>query len=456
MKILIVGAGEVGFNIAARLVAEGHDVVIIDRDETVLNRAVEALDMQGLRGHGARPSVLEEAGIAEAGMLVAVTDSDEVNMVACLTAAILGRRDVIKVARLRDQSYLDPRIIGHDRVAIDLAINPERVSADKILSLLRYPEVTEMIEFAHGRVQLLGIEVAPTSPLAGMRLLDLPERILSAELLVAAIRREGKAIIPRGADVILPGDELYLVAPVDEVENVLRAAGVQVLPITRVAIFGGTKIGRFLAEDLSGMGMRPKLFEADPRLARWLSEQLPDVVVVNGSPTDATLLQEENIGEMQAVIACGRAEEVNVMSALLARRMGARRIIATTNRTDYQPLIKSIGFDVCISPRLMAVSSIMHFIRRGRVVAVQALGDDDQAEALEFEAQLTSEAVGIPLSALRLPPGVLIAALIRGEVVLVPRGSTVIEEGDHVLVVCRTAVIPDVERILQRRVDRGA
>lgn len=455
MKIVVVGAGEVGFNIAARLVGEGHDVVLIERDERILTRATEGLDIQGLRGHGARPRVLEEAGIKDADMLVAVTDSDEVNMVACLNAAILGRPSIIKIARVRDQSYLDPRIFGDERVAIDLAINPERVSADKIMSLLRYPEVIEMAEFAGGKVLLAGIEIGPTSPLAGLRLVDLPERDFAADLLIAAIRREDRIIIPRGTDVILPGDDLYLAMPADDVEGVLATVGIKVQPVNRVAIFGGTKIGRFLAADLAARGIKAKLFEPDPQLARWISEQIPSAIIVQGNPTDAALLQEENIGEMQAVVACGRDEEVNVMSALLARRMGARRIIATTNRSDYQPLIKAIGFDVCISPRLVAVSSIMHFIRHGRVVAVRALGDDQQAEALEFEAQITSDAVGTPLRDLKLPAGVVIAALLRGETVIIPRGPTVIEEGDHVLVVARTSAIAEAERMLQRRVDRN-
>jgi len=454
VKILVAGAGEVGFNIAAKLVHEGHDVVLVERDETALQRATEGLDIQGLRGHGARPSVLEEAGIAEVDMLVAVTDSDEVNMVACLIAAILGQPNVIKIARVRDQSYLDPRIFGDARVAIDLAINPERLSVDKILGILRYPAVIEMAEFAGGRVQLIGIEVQATSPLAGLRLLDLPDRSLEAEVLVAAIRRGDRVIIPRGTDVILPGDDIYLAAPTDEIGKVLSTCGIRVQPVNRVAIFGGSKVGRLLAADLCARGIKPKLFEPDPRLARWVAEQLPEAVVINGNPTDADLLAEENIGEMQAVVACGRDEEVNVMSALLARRMGAARIIATTNRSDYQPLINAIGFDVCISPRVLAVSSIMHFIRHGRVVAVRALGDDEQAEALEFEAQLTSDAVGTALRDLKLPTGVVIASLVRGSTVMVPRGQTVIEAGDHVLVVARTAQITEVERMLQRRVDR--
>ena len=454
MKIIIVGAGQVGFNIAARLVSEGHDVVLVERDEGVLAYASEGLDVQGLRGHGARPAVLEEAGVAEADMLVAVTDSDEVNMVACLNAAILGKPAIIKIARVRDESYLDPRIFGDHRVAIDLAINPERLSADKILGLLRLPAVSEVVDFAGGRIQLLGIRVEPTSPLAGMRFIDLGQRFDDIDLLIAALHRGAEVIIPRGTDVVLPGDEAFLVARTDGVEALLSAVGAGCSPVNRVMIAGATKIGRFIAADLCAKGLHPKIIEPDPKLARWTADELPEAVVLHGRATDADLLSQENVGEMEAFIACTKDEEVNVMSAMLARRLGARRVLVTTNRSDYQPLVKSLGVDVCISPRMLAVSSILHYIRHGRVVAVRALGDDRAAEVLEFEAQLTSEAVGTPLRELSLPRGALIAGLQRGEQVIIPSGNTVIEEGDHVLVVALQHAVVEVERMLARRVDQ--
>ncbi|MEZ4472604.1 MAG: Trk system potassium transporter TrkA [bacterium] len=454
MKILIVGAGEVGFNIAARLVDEGHDVMIVERDEGMLGRATENLDVQGIRGHGARPQVLEEAGIADADMLVAVTDLDEVNMVACLTAAILGRKDIIKIARVRDTGYMDARIFHDPRVAIDMAINPERETADKILTLLKFPAATEVVDFAGGRVQLVGLRIADTSPLAGMRFLELPERF-NRRVLVAALHRDDEVIVPRGDDVILPGDEAYLVVPRGHATELLTELGVPVEPATRVMIAGGTKLGRFLARDLAQQGIVPKLVEPDPQLARWLGDQLAGVIVLQGNPTDAALLREENVGEMHTFIATGRVEEVNVMSALLAQRLGARRVIATVNRVDYAPLAKAMGIDVCISPRMTAVSSILHFIRRGRVVASRALGEEESAEAIEFEAQLTSEVVDVPLRELRLPKGALIACLLRGDEVIVPTGDAVIQAGDHVVIVASKQAIGKVERMLARRQDQA-
>jgi len=454
VKIVIVGAGVVGTTIAARLVEEGHDVFLIDRSEVALSRATHGLDVQGIRGHGSRPAVLDRAGIVNADMLVAVTDSDEVNLVACLNGAILGPSNLIKIARIRDPAYADPRVVDDPRFAVDLVINPERATAEVIMGLLRYPDVIELVEFADGLVSIVGLLVRPNSPLAGLRLLELNGRFPEAEFLVAAITRGDHIIIPQGTAVILPGDELYVVCASDTIESVLVALEEPTTPVKQVAIFGGTRVGRFLAEALDAKRVSTKLFETDTRKARWLAEQLQSTVLIEGNPTDIDLLAEENIGEMQAVIACSREEEINVMAALLAKRQGAKRIITVTDRTEYRPVIRSVGFDACLSPRQVAVSSILHFIRHGRVVAVRALGDWEEAEAMEFEAQLASDAVGTPLYKLRLPPKVVLAALVRDGEVLLPRGDTVIEPGDRVVVVASTAAIPAVERVLQRRVDR--
>ena len=454
MKVIIVGAGQVGFNIAARLVDEGHDVVIVERDETILNQATEHLDIQGVRGHGARPGVLRDAGLEAADMLVAVADSDEVNMVACLNAAIFGRPDIIKIARVRDPGYLDPQFFGDERVAIDWPINPERITAEKILQLLRLPAICEATDFGDHHIQLIGLPVNDTSPLAGLRLLDVGERFADADVLVAAIRRRGEVIIPTGTDVILPGDELYIPVDKNAATDLLGALGVAEHPARRVMIAGGTKTARFLAHDLEQSGVAPKLIEPDARLCRWLADELPKTVVIHGNPTDADLLREENIAEIDAFVALSADEEANVMSALLAKHLGAARVIATTNRADFLPILSAIGIDVSLSPRLAAVNSILRFIRRGRVMAVTSLGADDAAEAVEFETQHGSDAVGTPLHSLRMPRHSLVAGIARGEQVIIPRGDTVLEVGDHVVVVALKSVIPDVERRFVRRVEQ--
>lgn len=448
MKTIIVGAGQVGFEIAARLAAEGHDVVVVERDAEALARTTEALDVQGLRGHGARPAVLEEAGITECGMLLAVTDSDEVNIVACINAAIWGPPGLVKVARIRDPGYLNERFLHDERVPLDIAINPERIAADKILRLLRYRAVTEVVDFADGRVLLLGLPIRATSPLAGMRFVDLADRFPGTNLLIGAIHRGATVLIPRGSDVILPGDTAYLITEAERADALLETLGVQGRPIRRVMIAGGSRVGRFLAEDLEQMGVRPKLIEPDPRLAKWLADDLPGTVVLNGPIASADLLEQENVDEMEAFIAASRDEEANVMSALLAMRMGAGWVVAVTNRTAYVPILSAVGIDLSISPRSLAVSSILHRIRRGRVVAVRSLGDREAAEALEFEALPESRIIGKPLREVRIPRNALLAAVLRDEVVIIPDGDTVLQAGDHVIAIAQRSAVPALENAL--------
>ncbi|MEE2788770.1 MAG: Trk system potassium transporter TrkA [Myxococcota bacterium] len=455
MKTLIIGAGVVGFNIAERLSQEGHDVTVVESNSRALDRIKEHLDVRGLRGYGSQPDILMKAGIGDAEMIVAVTDSDEVNMIACINAAILSRRDIIKIARVREASYCDDQILNAPQIAIDLVINPERVTAEKILGLLRYPAVTEITEFAGGLVQMIGLRIAPTSPLAGVRLVEFSERFPAHDFIVVALLRDREVIIPRGNDVILPGDEAFLTFKTSDSAQVLDLLGIHMVPMNRVMILGGTEVGRFLTAGLIQAGIYPKLIEPDAEVAEAIAAQYPEAIVVHGSPTDGDLLLEENAGEMHTVVACAPDEEVNVMASLLIRRLGSSRIIMTTSHLEYGTLIKSIGVNVCLSPRHIAVSSILRFIRHGRVVSVQAIGDKQSAEALEFEAQPASDVVGKPLHELRLPAGSIIAALVHDGEVVMPIGSTVIEQGDHVVVMARQAAIPHVEHLLQRRVDRN-
>lgn len=453
MKTLVIGAGIVGINIADRLVEEGHDVTLIEPDSMRLKEVTDQLDIGGVCGHGSHPKVLRRAGVEDADMVVAVTDSDEVNIMACMTASRLGRDDAVRVARVREGSYREIQEGDEGGQFIDLMINPEQVTADKVLALLRYPGVTEVLEFAQGKVSLLGLRIVPESLLAGLRLQELADRFLQWEFLVVAIERNGELSVPRGSNVILPGDEILMAMRSEEIEGVLEQVGIPVTPVSRLMIIGGTPLARFLAKGLGERGVQPKLIEEDPELASELAEKLPNVIVIQGSPTDATLLLEENVGEMQAVVTCAAREETNLMTALLAKRMGAARMISMANETEFKPLMRAVGVDVCLSPRLVAISAILRFVRRGHVVATQAIGADEHAEALEFEVDQASAAVGQTLQSLRLPPGSLIAAIVREGLVLIPRGETVIEHGDHVLVVARQGAVQLVTELLQRPAD---
>ncbi len=447
MKTIIVGAGQVGFGIAARLVAEGHDVVVVERDSESLARITGALDVQGLRGHGARPNVLREAGIADAGMLLAVTNSDEVNILACINAAIGGPEGLTKVARVRDASYLEEGYREDPRIPIDIAINPERITATKIMRLLRYRAVTDIVDFADGQVLLMGLPIGATNPLAGMRVSDLGERF-PEHLLIGALQRGPQVIIPRGRDVILPGDVAYLVTGAADADAKMARLGVLSRPISRVMIAGGSHVGRFLARDLQAMGARPKLIEADPKLAAWLADDLGETVVLNSAVADAELLVEEHVAEMHAFVAVSRDEEANVMAALLARRLGAPWVVAVTNRADYRPILEAVGVHVSISPRALAVEAILHRIRGGRVVAVHSLGEHETAEALEVEVAWGSSLAGKPLHTLSLPRGALLVAVLRAGEVILPSGSTKLCAGDHVVAIALRGAVKALERML--------
>ena len=449
MKTLIIGGGVVGYNIASRLVEEGHDVTVVDADPSALERIDSHLDVSIIRGFGSRPDVLADADVKNVEMVVAVTNSDEVNMVACMNAGLMSQASVVKVARVRDPSYTDDQFLADDTYGIDLMLNPEQVTADRIASLLRYPGITDVSDFADGKVKLIGIRISPTSPFSGLRLMELRQRFPDSGFIVGAVVRSGDVIIPRGETVILPGDEVYLVTAIEDVDDALASAGLVTNPVRRVMILGGGRIGEFLALGLESRGIKPKIIEPDRERAVTLADRLPETTVIHGSPTDADLLMEENAGEMQAVVICSASEETNLMAALLAHQMGPSRIIAITNVVEYRTLIKTVGIDACLSPRLIAVSSILRFIRKGRVVAVQALGDGDAAEVLEFEAQLSSEAVGRALRDIRVPRGALIAAIVREETVLIPRGTTVIEEGDHIVVLAQKDAVGRVSQLLR-------
>ena len=455
MKTLIIGGGVVGAKIADRLVREGHDVTIVDPDSIALERISSHLDVRVVSGSGALPRVLHDANMKNTDMVVAVTNSDEINIVACMNAGMLRSSETIRIARVRDPSFSDTTLLDENPYGLDLMINPEHATAERILALLHYPDVTEISEFAEGLVRLIGLRVSALSPLSGVRLIEMTQRFPDAQFNVAALVRSGDVLIPRGDSVILPGDEIYLVTAAEDVESTLTVVGISTNPLRRILILGGSLIGEFVAKGLEKNGITPKLIESDLDRAMALADLLETTTVIHGSPTDTTLLLEENAGEMHAIIICDEREETNLMAALLTRQMGNSRIISTTSEFAYGSVIKTIGIDVCLSPRMLAVSAILRFIRDGRVIAVQAIGDDDAAEVLEFEAHLSSEAVGKPIQEIRLPRGATIAALVRNETVLIPRGPTVIDEGDHVVVFVQTNAIHAVEKLLRQREDEA-
>jgi trk system potassium uptake protein TrkA len=450
MRVIIVGAGEVGTNIAAALAAEGQDVVVMDQQAAPVRTLRDRLDVQTFQGSGSNPRVLLEAGLREADMLLAVTDSDEVNIVACLVAAAHSPA-TITVARIRREELVaDTTVLGKAGLGIGHVINPELAAAERIVRLLEMPAAIDVVDFDGGRLSMVALRVPETSPWAGRQLAELPPLVGDRPLLFAARLRGSECVIPTGQDDIAAGDILYSVVEPGALRWVAEGIGVPWEPVRRVTVAGATNIGQVLTRRLEADGYQGKLIEHDETRAQAAAEALRRTVVLNGSPTDTDLLLQENIQDCDAFLAVLRDDEANVVAALHAKRLGARRVISLTGRPEFVPLIAGAGVDVVISPRQVAVSSILHFVRRGRVVRVTPVAGD-LAEVIEFVALETAAVVGRPLKDVRFPRHALVAAVIRPNGVEIATGDTVIAPGDRVLVVALKKAVAKLQRAFEVR-----
>lgn len=446
MKIIIVGAGQVGFHIASRLAHENKDVVVIDTDSAAVARLAEKIDVEAVVGSGSSPVLLEEVGIRESDILLAVTDSDEINLVACLVADIIAPA-VKKLARIRKGDYDHyHKIFQESAPHIDAMINPEIEVVKTIGMFMRVPGAVDIGEFANGRLKFVGIYMDKDARLAGMRLADLPSRI-SGRLLIAAVVREGKMIIPRGDDRLYPGDLIYFVSEEDGLANILKAFDKHHHPVKRAMIIGGGGIGLRLAMEMEKQSIYTKLIERSPERCALIADKVSKAVVIQGDGSDQGLLQEENIGEMDVVITLTNDEETNILISLLARRMGARQSITKLNKLGYFPLMSTIGLEQVVSPRLSAVNTILQHIRRGKVLSARTLSDE-KAELLEAVALETSDIVGKPLKKVGMPKGSLVIGIIREDKIEIPSGDSVIAPNDRIIIFAMREVVPKIEKIL--------
>lgn len=456
MKCLIIGAGEVGYHLARQLAGEQQDVVVLDREPRSLKRAQDELDVQTVLGSGSNPDHLHEAGIADTGLVIAVTDSDEVNVVACLVATRLARPGTVRIARIREEALAAAAEKSHQLLGIDRVIHPEELTARKILKLLKYPAASDLLDFEGGKVEVLGLNLGPESPLLGKRLAELPwsrepapERIL----LGAILRSSGQVIIPRGDTAIARGDTVYAVVRPQQVNRLLTAAGCLGRAAQHVVITGATPIARSLARSLAASGVACKMIVEDERRCEALAGQLHGVVVLHGQGTDRALLEQEFVGSADALVAAGPDDEDNILAALLARQLGVARNIVVTSKPSYISLLKVVGVDLVISPRVEAVSSILTYIRRGRVVQGASLGES--AEVLEFEVPEASPLVRSPLARLAFPRDALIVAVVRHGEPFLPGGQDRIAPGDRVLVFALRSAIPGIEKTFSVRRKRA-
>lgn len=456
MKVVVCGAGLVGMNIANYLVRAGHDVTIVDQRADLARKLGENLDIKAIAGHASHPDILDSAGADDADMIIAVTHADEVNMVACQIAHSFF--DVpTKIARIRQQAYLAPRwadLFRSDHLPIDVIISPEYEVARTIARRLEVPGAIEVIPFAEDRVRLIALRCDADCPMLDTPLRQLGFLFPELHLTTIGIVRDGHFFVPGGDDQMLIGDDVYFVVGTSRLERAMSAFGYEEPPPERVIVVGGGNVGRYLVEVLHRR--RPelgiKLIEWRPDRAEALAADHPDIQVLLGDAREDELLAEANIRAASAIICVTNDDEVNIMSALLAKRQGCPLAFSLVNHGNYAPLLGPLGIDVAINPRETTVSSVLRHVRRGRIRAVQSIVDG-AAEVFEAEALSTSPLVGLPIKDTRLPAGVVIAAVVRGPQVLTPRGDTVVQAGDRVIVAARAAMVKRVEKLFAVRLD---
>jgi trk/ktr system potassium uptake protein len=451
MKIVILGAGQVGGSVAESLVSEQNDITVVDLEPQRLRTLQERLDLRTVLGSGAHPSVLTEAGIEDADLLVAVTQSDETNLVACRIAARMFNVPR-RIARVRATDYLaNERVLGEDGFDVDLSICPEQILTDYIVKLVEFPEALQVLDFAGGKVSLVAVRAFSGGPLVGHPLKDLRRHIPKTDTRIVAIFRGDGSIVPDGDTVIEAGDEVFCLAAAEHIREVMHELRRMDRPVKRVMIAGGGNIGLRLALALEDR-YSVRVIEHNKRRCELLAARLGEALVLNGDTTDEELLENENIAEMDLFVAVTNDDENNIMSSLLAKRMGARRVVSLINRRSYVDLLQSGQIDIAISPAQATIGTLLAHVRRGDVVAVHSLRRG-AAEALEAVVHGDRESCKLTdrrVNEIDLPPGTTIGAVVRGDQVIMAHHDTVIRAEDHVIVfVTDKKNLPRVERMFQ-------
>lgn len=451
MKILILGAGQVGSTVAESLVSEANDITVVDSDGAKLRQLRDRLDLRTLTGNAAHPSVLEEAGIADTDMLLAVTQSDEVNMLACKLAASLYNTPT-RIARIRATDFLErPELFNKDNFCVDFSICPEQILTDYITKLIEFPESLQVLEFADGKASLVAVRAFEGGPLVGKPLSFLRTHMPQVETRVAAIFRQNSPIIPEGDTVVQDGDEIFFIAATDNIRSVLKEMRRMDKPSKRVMIVGGGNIGHRLAKALE-RDYQVKLIEYNKKSCERLAGELTSTLVLNGDGTDEKLLLQEHVGEVDVFCALTNDDENNIMSALLAKQGGARKVVALINRSAYVDLVQGGKIDIALSPAQVTIGSLLAYVRQGDVAVVHSLRRG-AAEALELIAhgdRQSSRVVGRRIDEIDLPKGATIGAIVRGDQVIMGHHDVFVEAEDHVIVfVINKAMVRKVEKLFQ-------
>ncbi len=456
MKIIICGAGVVGTGIARQLVLEDHDVVVVDNDPIMIGRLNETLDVTGIVGYASHPGVLQNCGAKDADMLIAVTQVDEVNMVACQIAHTLFNIPTT-IARIRDQNYLLPEwrsLYRHDRLPIDYIISPELEVAHTVINRLHAPGVMDTLNFFDNQIRVIELRAESGCPFHGLSFGRIREDLKPHRSRVLAVERNGDILFPDSVEELAAGDLVFFMAPARAVEHVMAQFGHAEKEARRVIIVGAGNIGLFLSQRLEQEeDLSIKLIEISRECATYAANKLEDVTVICGDALDQEILKEVNIADAETFIAVTNDDEVNILSSLLAKRFGCRRAITLINSVAYSPLIGSLGIDVVINPREITVSSILQYIRRGKVRAARAIFSGE-VEIIEIEVPAGAPVVGQMLADLDLPRDIFIAAIARDNDIFLPYDEEfALREHDTVLVVCRSNAVKKVDKIFSSQGD---
>ncbi|GAA6178916.1 MULTISPECIES: Trk system potassium transporter TrkA [unclassified Shimia] len=456
MKVIICGAGQVGWQIARHLSGENNDVTVVDNNPDLVRRATDTLDVQGISGFASYPDVLDRAGARDADMVIAATYSDEVNMVTCQVAHSVFSVPR-KIARLRSQSYLDvlySDLYRRDHMPIDVVISPEREVADAAIKRLTAPRAFDAETFLKGKVQMLGLQLDEECPVVNTPLRQLTDLFSTLSAVVVGVRRGGTLFAPEPGDQLFVGDEIYVFTFIEDVNRTMEVFGKPQNKQERAVIVGGGNVGLMVAQRLenSASRIRTKIIERDRRVAEIAAEALERTIVLNGDGMDAALLAEAGVDRADAVLAVTDDDKTNMLASVRSKSSGCPLTIALINDPTLAPLMQPLGIDAFINPRATTVSSILRHIRHGRVREVYSVGDTE-AEIIEAEVLSTSPIAGQMVRDVDFPEGVLIGAIQKGKEVVKPKGGTRIDEGDVIVLFALTADVPRVEQLLQVSID---
>lgn len=445
MHIIIIGAGKVGYSLAEKLSTEQHDIFLIDHNEERLNIIKENLDISTIAGSGGNFNTLQEAGVKKADLIISVTDSEEVNILAGLIGKQFGVNSCI--ARVSSPEYLNKNNDISSTFPIDLLINPESVTAEAILKLIQIPEALNVEYFADRKVQLLELPLDKDSPIIGKTLFELN---FDLSYLIVAVMRRGKIVIPRGKDRIEEDDLIFVMAKTADMLNVEEFLGKKRIAIKNITILGGGKLGYQLALLLERRDYNIKLIEKDLNRCHFLSEKLNRTQIINGDGTDLNVLTTEDISNSDIFAVLSGDDKVNILVSLLVKHLGVPKTVAQLRRSDYIPLLEKLGLDAAVSPRMLTAAAIMKYIRRGKILSVTFL-EGDKAEVIEIVVPDKCKIANTPLKNLKLPRGIIIGSIYRDNEVIIPRGNDFVTAGDSIIIFALPHAIPHLEKIFAGR-----